>query len=56
MLPTCLAGAVPEAENRESLAALTAKSLRHLSSDDTSSWILALSTFPEGSTVMITVT
>lgn len=56
MFPTCLAGAVAEAENLESLAARMAKSLRHLSPEETSSWIFALRTFPEGSTVMITVT
>ena len=56
MFPICLGGAELDAENFEVRAARIAKSLRHLSFDDTSSCIFAFTTFPEGSTVMMTVT
>ena len=54
--PVCLAGAEGDIENLDNLAALTANSLRQLSSEDTSSSTLAFSTRPEGFTVIITVT
>ena len=56
MSPIWRAGAEVEDENLESLAALTANSLRHLSEEDASSCTWALITLPLGSTVIITVT
>ena len=50
MFPVCLAGAEVDAENFDSLAALTANARRQPSVDETMSSILALTTFPEGST------
>ena len=54
--PFCLAGADGEAENFDNLAALTAKLLRQESPDEISSRTFAATTFPCGSTVIITVT
>ena len=56
MFPICLGGAELDAENFEVRAARIAKSLRHLSFEDTSSCIFAFTPFPDGSTVMMTVT
>ena len=56
MFPACFGGADGLAENLLNLAALTAKALRQASLLETVSSIFALSTSPEGETVISTVT